>query len=155
MLGAHLVEIDEGFVREVRARGHDGIVAVVLEVEEGQTLWTNLKLLLVVYLRFVRTHLFATEIYNARHGHIDHAEHGFTIVDKGDIDGKFAVALQKFLCTVQRVNEPVGAHGLALLVGGMAPFFAHHGENGLPSLGGFCQGFGDNFVGALVGDCHR
>ena len=76
----------------------------------------------------------------------DDARDRFTVFDQGDIDGEFAVFLDKLFGTVDGINTPIPLPVFALFVGDIFTLF---GEDGKRT--DFLEPFGDDLVSFFVG----
>ena len=57
---------------------------------------------------------FCSTVHHLHDRRVDHAQHRFTLLNQGDIDGEFTVALDELFCPVQGVHQPVALPVLAL-----------------------------------------
>ena len=68
------------------------------------------------------------EIKLPAHRHIDHASVRNTLLDQRDIDRELAIPLDKFLCAIQRIDQPKRLPLLSLLLGNVSPLLTQDRE---------------------------
>lgn len=89
------------------------------------------------------------DIERPRNGHEDDAQNRDALTNEGDIDRKFAIALDKFLSAIERIDYPQFAPGLSFGIRRLAALFA---EQGNPRAG---KGACDDFMAAAVSERKR
>ena len=89
-------------------------------------------------------------VHHVHDGRVDHTKYRLTVINQRNIDGKFAVALEKLFGTVKRVHQPVTLPVLTNFPG--RRIFLRQDRNVRRQRGEPCD---DNFVGGDVSRRHR